>query len=225
MNLQPKSSEMEKLTCLSLWECSSEHFTIFLARDHSQTCTLTGLIVWRTIGDIHRTLQGMELQQDIPVKTPPVSLLYWHYLCTRPDLGTTAWTVMSGPKSNKYSCMRASQLQRTSRLIIATRQFAQFWNKSTAKQNKQGLDKTKNAVVMLLSCCHVCESSHLQHHAQTRTDWAGSQFLTWFQLGWHAGLKPFARDHWCNQGGTSSSFHTTSAARNSKAEALIGHSC
>lgn len=59
---------------------TSEHFTIFLARDHSQTCTLTGLILWRTIGDIHWTPSSMELQQDIPVKTP-LSRCYTRITC------------------------------------------------------------------------------------------------------------------------------------------------
>lgn len=160
MNLQPKSSEMEKLTCLSLWEWFPRllqvHFrTLYYffcpwpqPDLHTHRANIMENYRWYSLNSLE-----YGIAKRYPCKNTPVSLLYSHHLCIHPDLGTTAWVVMSGSKSNKYSCMRASQLQRTSRLIIATSEFLQFWNKSMAKQNKQGLDKTKNAVALVLLSC------------------------------------------------------------------------
>lgn len=123
MDLQPKSSEMEKLTCLSLWEWFPRlvqvHFRIFpffFARDHRQICTQRQ-ILWRTIGDVHCPLKSRKFQKENHSWVKNLEIVLWKHtmpldvmlsLCINPDLGTTAEVVMSCPRATNTIIMHES---------------------------------------------------------------------------------------------------------------------
>lgn len=98
MNLQPKSSEMEKLTCLSLWEWFPRllqvHFrTLYYFFGpwpqpdlHTHRANIMENYRWYSLNSLE-----YGITTSYPCKNTPVSLLYSHYLCVHSDLGTTAW--------------------------------------------------------------------------------------------------------------------------------------